>query len=118
VRGAISNDRPYRDLKTLNERYRLILPVNSFSPLDRFRAGIHGSRDIVGFFGERLARLERDLLVFRTNLANDVVPAVVPGDAGLTVHHRPGSMVGAEGFMRLAISFDLRYYQSSPSLAS
>src|SRR5215472_12423343 len=33
------------------------------------------------------------------------MPAVVPRDAGLAVHHRPGSMVGAEGFVRLAISF-------------
>src|ERR1700735_4984306 len=74
---------------------QLISAVDSFSPLDWLRAGIHSSRDIVRFFGERLARRKRDLLVFRTNLANDVVPAVVPGNAGLTVHHLPGSMVDA-----------------------
>jgi hypothetical protein len=54
--------------------------------------------------------------MFRTNLANDVVPAVVPGDAGLTVHHRPGSMVGAEGFVRLAISFQSDIEISSPGV--
>src|ERR1700751_1088713 len=88
----------------LNSAYRGFKRRSKNAYLDRFRSGIHGSRDIVGCCGERLARLERDLLVFCTDLANDVMPAVVPRDAGLAVHHRPGSMVGAEGFVRLAIS--------------
>src|SRR5262249_50478130 len=52
--------------------------------------------------------------VFRTNLANDVMPTVIPGDPGLTVHHRPGSMIGAKSFVRLAISFESNIKISSP----
>src|ERR1700733_4328499 len=60
--------------------------------LDRFGLRVSGGRYIRGLIVKRLPGLIRQLFMRRAHLADYVVPAVIPGNPGLSIHQRPGSM--------------------------
>src|SRR4029077_11911778 len=64
---------------------------------DRFRLNglrfrIPGGGHIGRFVGERFAGFIGKLLVLCANFPDGVMPAVVPADARLSIHHRPGAV--------------------------
>ena len=76
-----------------------------------------GIGDIRRFISEGLAGRKSHLLIRVARPADDVVPAVVPADAGLAVCDRPGTVFRAEGFCRLAIAFESNQEGSSRAIA-
>jgi hypothetical protein len=57
--------------------------------LDRLDHGTAGFRYVGGFVVERFAGLVGELFVLRSDFSDGIVPAIVPGDAGLAVDERP-----------------------------
>src|SRR3982751_1579421 len=57
------------------------------------------------------------LLVFGADLANCIVPAVIPVNARLAVDYRPGSVTGAESLARFAVRLKRNKEMSSTESA-
>src|ERR1700690_66522 len=77
--------------------------LGSFVRLNRLGAGIYGVGDVVGIVRDGLTRFECDFFMFGPDFADDVGPAVVPGNAGFAVHYGPRAMIGAEGLVGLPV---------------
>src|SRR5580700_5070784 len=77
-----------------------------------------GIGNVVRFVGERGAGCEGEFFVGFANLADDVMPAVVPADAGFVADHGPNAMTGAEGPAGLAVGFELDEESSATPVAN
>src|SRR5258708_36184158 len=76
-----------------------------------------GGGNVGGGIFECSARFISPLLVCRSHFANGIMPAIIPTDAGFSVHHGPRSMWRANRLSGFAVTFEGDIESCANSLA-
>src|SRR5258708_4799752 len=78
--------------------------IDAPRPLDGLRFGSPGFGDVGGRVGKRFAGFKGTLLVLGADLADGVVPAIVPTNASFVVDNRPGAVGRPDGLAGGAVA--------------